>query len=486
MQLNKVTIKNKYHLPCIDELFDQLQGARVFSKIDLSSRYHQLKISHSDILKTVFRTRYGHYEFLVMSFGMTNAPTTFMYLMNSVFQPYLDSSIVVFIDDIFMYSSSQQEHEQYLRIVLQTLREKKLYANFSKCEFWLDSVAFLGHVVSNEGIKVDPKKIEEGRVIAYASHQLKPHEKNYPVHNLELEAIVHALKIWRHYLYVVSLWVIIDRLTKSAYFILVVTTYSSERLVQIYIYEIVQIHGVLVSIISDRGTWFTLQFLTAVQRELGVYGISSYHLWNQFLPLVKFSYNNNYQSSIQMAPYEDGLRTLQSRQKSYDDRKVRGVSYMVGEKVSLRVLPMKGMMRFKKKGKLSPRYIGPFEVLERIGEVAYKLALPPSLSGIHLVFHVSMPQNCYGDPSYVLEFNTIQLEGDLTYDMEPVAILDRHVRKLRSKNIASVTVHWRSQPVDEATWETEQKMRRSYPHLFETPNLDRSEVDKRGKGLLEE
>ncbi|XP_019241067.1 PREDICTED: uncharacterized protein LOC109221061, partial [Nicotiana attenuata] len=134
-QLNKVTIKNKYPLPRIDDLFDQLQGARVFSKIDLRSGYHQLKIRDSDVPKTAFRTRYGHYEFLVMSFCLTNAPAAFMDLMNRVFRPYIDSFVIVFIDDILIYSRSLGEHEQHLRVVLQTLREQKLYAKFSKCEF---------------------------------------------------------------------------------------------------------------------------------------------------------------------------------------------------------------------------------------------------------------------------------------------------------------------------------------------------------------
>uniref|UniRef100_A0A1S3YQ53 RNA-directed DNA polymerase homolog n=1 Tax=Nicotiana tabacum TaxID=4097 RepID=A0A1S3YQ53_TOBAC len=134
-QLNKVTIKNKYPLPRIDDLFDQLQGARVFSKFDLRSGYHQLKIRDSDVPKTAFRTRYGHYEFLVMSFSLTNAPAVFMDLMNNVFRPYIDSFVIVFIDDILIYSRSKEEHEQHMRVVLQTLREQKLYAKFSKCEF---------------------------------------------------------------------------------------------------------------------------------------------------------------------------------------------------------------------------------------------------------------------------------------------------------------------------------------------------------------
>ncbi|XP_019263698.1 PREDICTED: uncharacterized protein LOC109241408, partial [Nicotiana attenuata] len=132
-QLNKVTVKNKYPLPRIDDLLDQLQGERVFSKIDLRSGYHQLKIRDSDILKTAFRTRYGNYEFLVMSFGLTNAPATFMHFMNNVFRPYLDSFVIVFINDILVYSRSQEEHTEHLRVVLQRLREEKLYAKFSKC-----------------------------------------------------------------------------------------------------------------------------------------------------------------------------------------------------------------------------------------------------------------------------------------------------------------------------------------------------------------
>ncbi|KAJ4956298.1 hypothetical protein NE237_013081 [Protea cynaroides] len=158
--LNKLTIKNRYPLPRIDDFFDQLQGTKVFSKIDLRSGYHQLKIKEGDIPKTAFRTRYGHYEFLVMSFGLTNAPAMFMELMNRVFHDMLDTSVIVFIDDILVYSKDKDTHIKNLNVALQRLRKEKLYAKFSKCEFWLSEVAFLGHVVSAEGIKVDPSKIE--------------------------------------------------------------------------------------------------------------------------------------------------------------------------------------------------------------------------------------------------------------------------------------------------------------------------------------
>ncbi|KAL4016443.1 hypothetical protein IC575_024094 [Cucumis melo] len=159
-ELNKVTVKNRYPLPRIDDLFDQLQGATVFSKIDLRSGYHQLRIRDSDIPKTAFRSRYGHYEFIVMSFGLTNAPTVFMDLMNMVFKDFLDSFVIVFIDDILIYSKTEAEHEEHLHQVLETLRANKLYAKFSKYEFWLKKVTFLGHVVSSEGVSVDPAKIE--------------------------------------------------------------------------------------------------------------------------------------------------------------------------------------------------------------------------------------------------------------------------------------------------------------------------------------
>jgi hypothetical protein len=290
-------VKNNYPLTRIDLLFDQLIGAQVFLNIDLHSWYHQIKIHEEDIPKTAFSTRYGLYEYLVMSFGLTNAPTHFMYLMNSVFMDELDKFVVVFIDDILVFSKSRKEHEEHLRIVLQWLRDHQLYAKFSKCKFWLTEVQFLGQMVSSEGISMDLSKVrevldwkpprtmhqvrsflglagyyhrfianfskiakpitdllmkeekfvwnaehneafwslkkllttspvlaqpditmsfdvycdasgtglgcalmQEGRVIAYSSHQLRPHEEHYPTHDLELAAVVHALCTWWHYL----------------------------------------------------------------------------------------------------------------------------------------------------------------------------------------------------------------------------------------------------------------------------------------------
>ena len=153
-------IKNRYPLLMIDELFDQLRGARVYSKIDLRTGYHHLRVRDTDIPKTTFRTRYGHFEFMVMPFGLTNAPAAFMDLIDRIFQPYLDQFVVVFVDDILIYSQSEWEHEYHLRIVLQLLRDHQLYAKFNKCKFWLIEVRFLGHVVSATRVSVDPEKVE--------------------------------------------------------------------------------------------------------------------------------------------------------------------------------------------------------------------------------------------------------------------------------------------------------------------------------------
>jgi hypothetical protein len=159
--LNEITIKNKYPLLRIEDLFDQMKGASVFSKIDLRLGYHQLKIWESDIPKTAFRTRYGLYEYTVMSFGLTNSLAYFMYLMNKVFMEYLDRFVIVFIDDILVFSKTMEEHEEHLRLVLEKLRSNQLYAKFSKCEFWLTEVAFLGHIISAGGVSVDPGKVKD-------------------------------------------------------------------------------------------------------------------------------------------------------------------------------------------------------------------------------------------------------------------------------------------------------------------------------------
>nr|GEW98277.1 hypothetical protein [Tanacetum cinerariifolium] len=486
-ELNKLTLKNRYPLPRIDDLFDQLQGSSVYLKIDLRTGYHQLRIREEDIPFTALRTRYGHYEFQMTSFGLTNAPAVFMDLMNRVCKPYLYKFVIVFIDDI---------HGEHLKTILELLKKEQLYAKFSKCDFWLESVQFLGHVIDSKGVHVDPPKIEaiknwatpttptEGKeeeeafqllkqklccapilaypeeskdfvvycdaslkgfravlmqretVIAYASRQLRTHEENYTTHDLELRAVDFALSlksiIWqRRWIELLSdydceiryhldktnvvadalsqkereplrvralvmtvhpnlpeqilhpnlpeqirnaqseamkkknvnaenlgrlikqifevrsdetrlprtpsrydsIWVIVDRLPKSAHFLPVKTTDSMEKLTQLYLKEIFCRHGMPISIISDRDSKFASRFWRSLQRALGTQldMSTAYHpetngqsektiqtledmlracaidfggSWDRHLPLVEFSNNNSYQASIKAAPFE--------------------------------------------------------------------------------------------------------------------------------------------------------------------------------------
>ncbi|GJW38022.1 putative reverse transcriptase domain-containing protein [Tanacetum coccineum] len=186
-------VNKDLQLPRINGLFDQLQGSSLYSKIDLRSGYHQLRVCEEDIPKTAFRTHYGHYEFQVMPFGLTNAPAVFMDLMNRVCKPYLDKFVIVFIDDILIYSKNKEEHEEHLKLILELLKKEELYAKFSKCEFWIPKVHFLGHVIDSKGIHVDPAKIES--IKDWASPKSPTEIRQF------LGLAVFALKMWRHYLY---------------------------------------------------------------------------------------------------------------------------------------------------------------------------------------------------------------------------------------------------------------------------------------------
>nr|ABG66286.1 retrotransposon protein, putative, Ty3-gypsy subclass [Oryza sativa Japonica Group] len=867
--LNEVTIKNKYPLPRIDDLFDQLKGARVFSKIDLRSGYHQLKIRSEDIPKTAFSTRYGLYEFTVMSFGLTNAPAFFMNLMNKIFMEYLDQFVVVFINDILIYSKNEEEHAEHLRLIMEKLRDHQLFAKFSKYEFWLDRVAFLGHVISPNGVEVDPSKVEavlawnppknvseirsflglagyyrrfiegfsklarpmtellkkekkfqwstacedsfqemkkrlttapvltlpdirkdfeifcdasrqglgcvlmqERKVVAYASRQLRPHEVNYPTHDLELAAVVHALKIWRHYLignrcevytdhkslkyiftqtelnmrqrrwlelikdydlgihyhpgkanvvadalsrktycnvdqirpdqdrlcrdleklrltvvqsgvaasltvqptlesqirkaqkddegikelikriqekkdtdfsiddqgtvwygpricvpakkelrdlilkeahesaysihpgstkmyqdikayfwwagmkrdvaeYVAlcdicqrvkaehqrpagllqplpipewkweeigmdfitglprtpsgydSIWVIVDRLTKSAHFVPMKTTFDGKKLAELYMTHVVCRFGCPKKIVSDRGTQFTSRFWKQLHEALGtdLNFSTAYHpqtdgqtervnqiledmlracaldfegTWDRCLPYAEFSYNNSYQASIQMSSNEEmfgrkcrtplcwnevgealvfgpdilkaaeeqvklireRLKAAQNRQKNYVDNRRRDLEFEKGDHVYLRVSPLRGIRRFGMSGKLAPRYIGPYLITARRGEVAYHLELPEGLADVHNVFHVSQLKKCLRVPEEQVPLGNIELEKNLTYKERPIKVLEEAERQTRRKTIKFYKVQWSNHSEDEATWEQEDLLRAEFPELL--------------------
>ncbi|KAL5540026.1 hypothetical protein UlMin_046190 [Ulmus minor] len=222
-----------------------------------------------------------------------------------------------------------------------------------------------------------------------------------------------------------SIWVVVDRLTKSAHFLPVRTTYTADQLAELYVHEIVRLHGVPLSIISDRDSRFTAA-------------------WHHTKPCMGESVDHRY--------------IAQSRQKSYADKRRRPLEFNKGDHVFLKVAPMKRVMRFGKKGKLSPRFIGPYEILERIGKTAYQLALPPSLSAVHNVFHVSMLKKYVHDPSHVLQQEPVEIDEKLSYEERPVEILDRKSKELMNKTIHLVKVLWRNHTVEEATWEREDEM----------------------------
>ncbi|GJZ04669.1 putative reverse transcriptase domain-containing protein [Tanacetum coccineum] len=607
-KLNKLTVKNRYPLPRIDDLFDQLQGSSVYWKIDLQSGYHQLRVREEDILKTAFRTRYDHYEFQVMPFGLTNTP------------------------------ANKKEHKEHLMAILELLKKEELYAKFSKCKFWIPKVQFLGHVIDSQGIHVDPANIEsikywaspktptkirqflglagyyrifiEGfskiakpvtkltqkkvvfewglgvvlmqnkKVIAYASRQLKINEKNYTTYDLELVMTIgldlpkqilnaqteaqkpenlkneddlvamlwllkdcdhaRAIKLlvqpeisqWKFDNITIdfvtklpnssqgydTIWVIVDRLTKSAIFTPMRETDSMEKLARMYLKEVVTRHGIPVSIICDRDPRFASNFWRSLQKALGTnLNISTaYHSqtdgqsertiqtledmlcacvidfgnsWVRHLPLVEFSYNNSYHASIKAAPFEalygrkcrspvcwaevgqvqltgpemvqettekviqikQRMQAARDRQKSYADLKRKPMEFQVGDRVMLKVSPWKGVVRFGKRGKLNPRYVGPFKVLEKIGTVAYKLELPQELSRVHNTFHVSNLKKCYSDEPLAVPLEGLHVDDKLRFVEEPVEIMDREVKWLKQSHIPIVKVRWNSRRGPEFT-----------------------------------
>nr|GEW02853.1 putative reverse transcriptase domain-containing protein [Tanacetum cinerariifolium] len=502
--------KNRYQLLRIDDLFHQLQGLRVYSKIDLRSGYHQLRVREEDIPNTTFRTLYGHYEFQVMPFGLTNA------------------------------HASKKEHEGHLKLILRLLKKEELYAKFSKCEFWLPKVQFLSHVIDCKGIHVDPAKIksikdwaspktpteirqflglgvvlmQKEKVIAYASCQLKVHEKNYTTHDLELCVVVFSLKMWRHYLYEYQkpsgllvqlkipqwkwenitmdfvtklpkkatgqdmIWVIVDRLTKSAHFLPMREDDTLEKLTRQYLKEVVSRHGVLVLITSDRNTdgqsERTIQTLEDMLRTC-VLDFGKGVVWAQtsityLLAEVKDSQLTGpkiIQEKIEkIVQIKSRIQAARDRQKCYVDVRRKPLKFQVEDKVMLKVSPWKGMIYFGKQGKLNPRYIGPFKIIAKVGTVAYRLEFPEQLRKVHSTFYVLNLKKCLADEPLAIPLDEIQVEDKLHFIKEPVEIMDHEVKRLKQSRISIVKVHWNSRRALEFTWERKDQMRKKYPHLF--------------------
>ncbi|KAG8501112.1 hypothetical protein CXB51_003183 [Gossypium anomalum] len=285
-----------------------------------------------------------------------------------------------------------------------------------------------------------------------------------------------------------AIWVVVDRLTKSAHFIPVRTDYSLDKLAELYVSQIVRLHGHRFSSPTDGQSERIIQILEDMLRCCILEFNGS---WERYLPLIEFAYNNSFQSSIKMAPYEalyghkcrtplfwtelseskifrvdlikdaeqkvkiirESLKAASDRQKSYVDLKRKDIEYQVGDKVFLKVSPWKNVLRFGRKGKLSPRFIGPYEISKRIGLVAYRLILPPELEKIHNVFHVSMLRRYRSDPSHIINPTEVEIQSDLSYEEEPIRILAHEVKELRNKKVPLVKVLWLKHRMEEATWE---------------------------------
>ncbi|GJR31210.1 putative reverse transcriptase domain-containing protein [Tanacetum coccineum] len=562
-ELNKLTVKNHYLLPRIDDLFDQLQRSQFFSKIDLRSRYHQLRVYEDDIPKTSFRTRYGHFEFIVMPFRLTNAPAVFMDLMNRVCRPYLNKFVIVSIDDFLIYSKTQEEHVEHLRHVIngngihadpskikageeqelafQTLKDNLCnapilalpdgpkvfvvycdasgiglgcvlmqrgkviaYASslqhiFSEKELnvqqrrWIELFSDYdseiryhpgkANVVA-EGLsrkkRVKPKRVRAMNMILQSSikdriqaaqkeahlkgdlrtlildeaHKLKYYVKaehqrpsgllqqhDIPEWKWEGIAMDFVTKFPRTISGHDTIWVIVDWLTKSTHFLPMREDCKMDRLARLYLNEIVARHGVPISIISDHDSHFRSSVRCASFEAL---------------------YSRKCRSPIMWVEVGEG----QLIGPDYADKRRKPLDFSLGDYVLLKVSTWKGVVRFGKKGKLAPRFVGPFEIIEKVGSVAYRLDLPEELYGVHDTFHVSNLKKCLADPTLQVHLYEIRVDEKLNFVEEPVEILEREFKKLKRSRIAIIKVWWNSKRGPEFTWECEDQMKLKYQHLF--------------------
>ncbi|GJX29713.1 putative reverse transcriptase domain-containing protein [Tanacetum coccineum] len=572
-ELNKLTIKNCYPLPRINDLFDQLQGAHYFSKMDLQSGYPQLRVHKDAILKTAFRMRYIHFEFTVMPFGLTNALAVFMDLMNRVCKPYLDKFVIVFIDDILIYSKSKDKHENGIDVdpskieagveqeeAFQTLKDNLCNAPIL---LLLDGIEdFIVYCdASNQGLgcvvmqrgkanvvadalsrkeRVKPRRVRamamtiqsgiRGMILAVQGEAFKQenilaeriHGLDQQMERREDGSLYFVDCIWvslvggmkRDIAIYVSkcltcskvkaeherpsgllqnpeipewkwdkitmdfitklprtksghdtIWVIVDRLTKSAHFLAIREDHSTERLARLYIDEIVARHGALGTRL-DMSTAYHPETDGQSERTIQTLEDRSPVLWAEIEESSLIGPKLVQETTDKVVLIKDNLKAARDCQKSYADNRRKPLEFEVGDKVLLKVSPWKGVVHFGKKGKLAPRYVGPFEILERFGPVAYRLRLHKELSEVHDTFHVSKLKKYLADSNLHVPLDEIKVDKTLHFVEKPVEIMDREVKTLKRSKISIVKVRWNSKRGSEFTWEHEDHMKARYPHLF--------------------
>ncbi|GJR54892.1 putative reverse transcriptase domain-containing protein [Tanacetum coccineum] len=482
-ELNKLTVKNRYPLPRIDDLFDQLQGSNIYSKIDLRSGYHQLRVREQDISKTAFRTRYGHYEFQVMPFGLTNAPAVFMDLMNRVCKPYLDKFVIVFIDDILIYSKDEKEHEEHLKAILELLKKEQLYAKFSKCEFWIPKVQFLGHVIDSRGIHVDPAKIES--IKDWAS----------PKTPTEIRQFLGLAGYYRRFIEGFSkIAKSMTKLTQKGIkfdwgekeenaFQLIKQKLCSAPILALpegsedFVVYCDASHKGLGVVLMQRekvNCLCLIEQLKDSQRRTNT--THDLELWSERFEPLRF----------RALVYDDCLdlpkRILEAQIEAQKPENL--VNEDVGgiirrdipkEKLESHAdgtlclhsrswIPCYGDLRSVLNARI-PHFdnINPCPVpkkstkmvLAKVGKVAYKLELPQELSRVHHTFHVSNLKKCYADEPLVMPLEGIHVDDKLQFVEEPVEIMEREIKRLKRSRIPLIKVRWNSRRGPEFTWERE-------------------------------